>query len=102
MMRRRSVSLDAVRPLKVPTMAEVECSSSVASIFTFSFFFALVIAITNQPLAASFQAASSIYVAPESVFGTETFWCGKLLLRLAGNIRDGGFELNARAHRGAE
>jgi hypothetical protein len=34
-------------PLKVPIIAEVECSSSFASAFTFSVFFALVNAIKN-------------------------------------------------------
>jgi hypothetical protein len=38
--------LGAVSPLKVPIIAEVECSSSLASAVTFSVFFALVSAIS--------------------------------------------------------
>jgi hypothetical protein len=70
MVLRSELSFDAVSALKVPIIADVECSSSLASAFTFSVFFALVSAIS---LASSYWllASSSICIAPKTNAGAE-------------------------------
>src|ERR1700744_2605813 len=76
-------------------MADVEFSSSFAIMATFSFFFALVNAMGNLAFTAGRLPPAQNRCAS---MRTEN----QKRLRLAGDLRHRGLELNARPHRGAD